>query len=83
MTLTRGVQAPNPREDLLLGGGGLEANPIGRELIAKRDVADALALALLQVQGVPRPLADGFALPLRDRGHDVQHQPPRGGLRVE
>jgi hypothetical protein len=27
--------------------------------------------------GIPRPLSDCFPLPLRNRRHDVQHQPPR------
>jgi hypothetical protein len=33
--------------------------------------------------GVPRTLADRFALPLRDGGHDVEHEASGGGSSVE
>src|SRR5262249_55497330 len=39
-----------------------------------RDIPDALAVGLFVIHGVAGPLADGFAFPLRNRGHDIDHQ---------
>ena len=57
-------------------GFGSRWTPSAASAIAKRDGADAFALAGLQAHRVPRPFADGFAFPLATDTMMFSTRPP-------
>src|SRR6185369_6506672 len=50
---------------------GLQVLAIRSEPEPVSDIADALAIGFLVIHRIPRPLADGFALPLTHGCNDV------------
>jgi hypothetical protein len=77
------AQVPDRREHSLLLRIGLQVRAVRREPETIRDVPDALAIRLLVAHRITRPFADSFALPLRDRGHNIDDQPTRRRAGVE
>ena len=70
-------RAPTAAFGLMLG---LLGHAVGWPMAkgGSQKIADALAGCPLVAHGVSGALSDGFALPLRDADHDVEHQTTRG-----
>ena len=67
----------------LLGGVGFDVPPVGAQPVAEPDVAHALAVTALVAHRVPRSFANGLALQLGNRRHDVQDQAASGEAGVQ
>ncbi len=78
------AQRPRLADNGLLCVDGDDRHAIVGERVAiGRAAARVLALRLLVLHRGRRPLADGLALPLADRGHHVEHHPAGRAARVD
>src|ERR1035437_8905875 len=73
----------NPLQDGLFARLRFHVALVGGLPVAIRRVAHEFQLRLLVAHRVPRPLSNGFPLPLADRDHDVKDQPAGGAAGIQ